>query len=65
MKQLTVRERTCLLRAARTTLYRLYRDFDTLTELGIFGPQRALVAAEITLMLSSISWLWSQVAIDD
>lgn len=62
---LTVRQRSCLLRAARQRLAQLHEDYVSADERGEIGSHREVVFAEINCVTAGIAWLWQQPAIDD
>lgn len=62
---LTVKQRSCLLRAARQRLAQLHEDYSSGDERGEIGSHREIVFAEITCVTAGIAWLWLQPAIDD
>lgn len=62
---LTVRQRSCLLRAARQRLAQLHEDYDNAWTNGDIGAKRDELFTEIACVTGSIQWLWLQPAADD
>lgn len=61
---LTVKQRSCLLRAARQRLEQLHQDYDATSEHGDIGAKREELFAEIACVTAAIAWLWLQPAVD-
>lgn len=62
---LTVKSRSCLLRAARQRLAQLHEEYDGMAGRPAIGTRQEELFAEIACITASISWLWNQKAVDD
>lgn len=63
---LTIRQRSCLLRAARERLAQLHQDYDAVIFTGgDVGGKRDILFSEIGCITQAIQWLWLQPAVDD
>lgn len=62
---LTVRQRSCLLRAARRRLTELHDEYDALQGMLDISGKADLVFTEIGCVTQGVKWLWTQRAIDD
>jgi len=62
---LTIRQRSCLLRAARARLMQLHEEYDAVqVSLDLTG-KADLIFTEINCVTAAVRWLWRQPAIDD
>lgn len=60
---LTVKERSCLLRAARVRLMQLHEDYDGLQGALDITGKADLIFEEIGCLTAAIKWLWLQRAV--
>jgi hypothetical protein len=61
---LTVRERSCLLRAAHEHLDQLHEQYESALNKGM-DARAHLVRNEIGCLTAATAWLWRQAASDD
>jgi hypothetical protein len=62
---LTVKERSCLLRAARQRLAQLHEEYDGVIGRPDVGHKQDTLFSEIACITAGIQWLWHQKAIDE
>jgi hypothetical protein len=61
---LTLKQRSCLLRASRARLAQLHEDYEALRDHGDIGNGVEALLAEINCISSAIAWLWVQPVTD-